>query len=389
VDGVLSADPRAVPDAVLLPRMSYDEACELAYFGAKVIHPQTMAPAIARGTPILIRNTFNPEHPGTRIDAEGDRHRAAGEGLVAGFRPGPAERGRQRHDRGAGHRRARVRRRLHAAQRVGGDDLAGLVRAFDLLRGEGGARPKPDASALARAFAPELDQGQIQDVSVEREASACWPRSATAWPARPAWRRAFAALARARVNVRAIAQGASERNISVAISSCDATKALRAAHAGFWLSPQTISLGVIGPGKVGAALLDQIAHAAPRLAAAIEPRPAPARPRQQPPHASGSRVPSSPGRLARTPGCRPAACDLDAFAAPRARRAPAACGDRRLQRQPAVAALCRMAGGGHPRDHAEQAGRRRPWRSGKPSARRRREAARASATKPRSAPACR
>jgi aspartokinase/homoserine dehydrogenase 1 len=65
-----------VPEAVLLARMSYDEACELAYFGAKVIHPQTMAPAIARGTPILIRNTFNPAHPGTRIDAEGDRHNA-------------------------------------------------------------------------------------------------------------------------------------------------------------------------------------------------------------------------------------------------------------------------------------------------------------------------
>jgi bifunctional aspartokinase / homoserine dehydrogenase 1 len=77
--------------------------------------------------------------------------------------------------------------------------------------------------------------------------------------------RLFDALARARVNVRAIAQGASERNISVALDMADATKALRAAHAAFWLSPQTLSLGVIGPGKVGAALLDQIAAAAPRL----------------------------------------------------------------------------------------------------------------------------
>ena len=67
VDGVLSADPRVVPEAVTLAALSYDEACELAYFGAKVVHPQTMSPAIARQMPIVIRNTFNPSHPGTRI----------------------------------------------------------------------------------------------------------------------------------------------------------------------------------------------------------------------------------------------------------------------------------------------------------------------------------
>lgn len=57
VDGVLSADPRLVPEAVLLERMSYSEACELAYFGAKVIHPQTMTPAFERGIPIIARST--------------------------------------------------------------------------------------------------------------------------------------------------------------------------------------------------------------------------------------------------------------------------------------------------------------------------------------------
>jgi len=70
VDGVYSADPRAVPEAVLIPELSYHEACELAYFGAKVIHPQTMAPAIERQIPIYIRNTFNPAHRGSRISAE-------------------------------------------------------------------------------------------------------------------------------------------------------------------------------------------------------------------------------------------------------------------------------------------------------------------------------
>src|SRR5262249_43605018 len=60
VDGVLSADPRRVPEAVLLGELSYDEAMELAYFGAKVLHPRTMAPAIADAIPIWIKNTFRP-----------------------------------------------------------------------------------------------------------------------------------------------------------------------------------------------------------------------------------------------------------------------------------------------------------------------------------------
>ena len=69
VDGVLSADPRRVPDATVIDSLSYNEAMELAHFGAKVIHPQTMAPAVSRRIPIWIKNTFAPEKPGTLICA--------------------------------------------------------------------------------------------------------------------------------------------------------------------------------------------------------------------------------------------------------------------------------------------------------------------------------
>src|SRR6202043_1302613 len=69
VDGVLSADPRRVPDAQVIDSLSYNEAMELAYFGAKVIHPQTMAPAVGRDIPIWIRNTFAADKPGTLICA--------------------------------------------------------------------------------------------------------------------------------------------------------------------------------------------------------------------------------------------------------------------------------------------------------------------------------
>ncbi|MCX7563512.1 bifunctional aspartate kinase/homoserine dehydrogenase I [Xanthomonadaceae bacterium XH05] len=264
VDGVLSADPRVVPDAVFLPRISYDEACELAYFGAKVIHPQTMAPAIARNLPILIRNSFNPSHPGTRIDARGDEDGVSpakglslasnlallnveGSGMIGV--PGTAE---------------RVFATLHAAsvsvvmisQGSSEHSICCVVRASQAAAGK---------AALERAFAQELVQGQIQSVHLETGISVL-AAVGDGMAGRPGVAARFlSTLARARVNLRAIAQGASERNISVAISSADETKALRAAHAGFWLSPQTISVGVIGPGKVGAALLDQIARTAPRL----------------------------------------------------------------------------------------------------------------------------
>src|SRR5207249_3106681 len=69
VDGVLSADPRRVPEALVVDALSYNEAMELAYFGAKVLHPQTMAPAVTRAIPIRIRNTFAPNHPGSLICA--------------------------------------------------------------------------------------------------------------------------------------------------------------------------------------------------------------------------------------------------------------------------------------------------------------------------------
>lgn len=70
VDGILSADPRRVPEARIIQQMTYDEAMELAYFGAKVIHPQTMGPAVAHGIPIFVRNSHRPELPGSRIAAE-------------------------------------------------------------------------------------------------------------------------------------------------------------------------------------------------------------------------------------------------------------------------------------------------------------------------------
>ncbi len=264
VDGVLSADPRLVPEAVPLAAMSYREACELAYFGAKVIHPQALAPAMARGLPIRMRNTFNPGHSGTRIDAAGDPDAARpvkgltldgalalicieGAGLIGV--PGTAE-------RTFGALRAAGVSVVMISQGSSEHSICCVVHA---------EQAEAAQRALQAAFDRELAGGQVHGVSACTGISvlAAVGDGMAGTPGVAA--RLFEALARARVNVRAIAQGASERNISVAIPTADATRALRAMHAAFWLSPQTLALAVIGPGKVGAALLDQLQAASPRL----------------------------------------------------------------------------------------------------------------------------
>src|SRR6202041_2812798 len=73
VDGILTADPKTVPDARVIPEMSYHEACALAEMGAKVLHPKTLRPIMQRGIPLMIRNTFAPDRPGTKITAAGPR----------------------------------------------------------------------------------------------------------------------------------------------------------------------------------------------------------------------------------------------------------------------------------------------------------------------------
>ena len=263
VDGVLSADPRRVPDAQIIAALSYNEAMELAYFGAKVIHPQTMAPAVGRDIPIWIRNTFAPEKPGTLICARPKSTQPVkgitsienvallnleGAGMIGV--PGTAHR------------------------------LFGALREEDIsviLISQGSSEhsiccaiPASQAAratlVLERAFTRELSLGQIHSIDVTRNLAilAVVGDGMAGMPGVAG--KVFNALGTANVNVRAIAQGASERNISVVVDGTHATRALRAVHAGFYLSPHTLSIGVIGPGSVGKALLDQLASQRERLA---------------------------------------------------------------------------------------------------------------------------
>jgi bifunctional aspartokinase / homoserine dehydrogenase 1 len=263
VDGVLSADPRRVPDAQVIDSLSYNEAMELAYFGAKVIHPQTMAPAVGRDIPIWIRNTFAPEKAGTLICAHPSSSlpvkgitsieqvalvNLEGAGMIGV--PGTAH-------------------RLFGALREEGISVI-LISQGSSEHSICCAIPQLQAArakgVLEAAFARELAEGQIQNVDVTPDLAilAVVGDGMAGMPG--AAGKVFGALGNAHINVRAIAQGASERNISVVVDGRHATRALRATHASFYLSPHTLSIGVIGPGTVGQVLLDQLASQRERLA---------------------------------------------------------------------------------------------------------------------------
>ena len=255
VDGVMSADPNRVPEARVIDQMTYSEAMELAYFGAKVIHPQTLGPVIDNGIPVVIRNSFKPEHPGSRISASlGSEDEIKGITAISGMAlvnlegsgmigvPGTAD-------------------RLFAALKNAGVSVT-LISQASSEHSICIAVPQ-DLAARARQvikdeFAVELHSRQIQSVDIT-DAQSIVAVVGDGMAGTPGVAgRFFGTLGRAGINVRAIAQGSSERNISAVIDSDESTRALRAAHSGFYLSSKTISIGLIGPGTVGGALLRQI-----------------------------------------------------------------------------------------------------------------------------------
>ncbi len=263
VDGVLSADPRRVPNAQVIDSLSYNEAMELAYFGAKVIHPQTMAPAVGRSIPIWIRNTFAPQKPGTLICAEPESSLLVkGITTIEGIALINIEGAGMIGVPGTAHR-------LFGALREENISVI-LISQGSSEHSICCAVPQAQARRAERvvraSFAHELEEGQIQSVDTAEDLAilAVVGDGMAGTPGVSA--KVFNALGAAAVNVRAIAQGASERNISVVVEGRQATRALRATHASFYLSPNTLSIGVIGPGTVGRVFLDQLASQQARLA---------------------------------------------------------------------------------------------------------------------------
>jgi aspartokinase/homoserine dehydrogenase 1 len=262
VDGVLSADPRLVPEAVVLPDLSYQETSELAYFGAKVVHPSTMAPAIKDAIPIWIRNTFNPSAVGTKIHTTSSSHAPVkGFATVDGVAVINVE--------GTGMMGVPgVAQRLFGALREVGISVMMISQAsseHSICFAIPARQTKAAKQAVAQAFQSEIASGLIQRIESNEDCSILAAVGDNMANQPGIAGKFLSALGRANVNIRAIAQGSSERNISVVVATLDSARALRAVHASFFLSNHTLSIGIIGTGGIGTTLLAQLHASAPRL----------------------------------------------------------------------------------------------------------------------------
>lgn len=262
VPGVMTADPKRVEDALPIPRLSYEEMLELSHFGAKVVYPPTVTPARRKGIPLLVRSTLDPEHPGTLIDGGRDRQRARGTAVT----------GISSIDD------------VHLMLLVG-DNLVGTPgvagRLFDALKASGASAilisqassehsicfaVEPGVSEAAREavdaeFRSEIESGSVRPLIVERDQSIV-AVVGDGMRERPGIAgRVFGILGRRAVNVRAVAQGSSERNISMVVDRADQGRAVRWIHREFFhrAASGRLAVYVLGVGGVGSALLRQLA----------------------------------------------------------------------------------------------------------------------------------
>ena len=263
-DGVKSADPDKVPAAVTIPRLSYAEATELAYFGAKILHPAAFTYAIHKKIPIRIRNIENPESDGTIIsDSTGNND----DNLIKGF--SIVDNISLLNIEGSGMVGVPgISSRLFSALHKQGISVITISQAsseHSICCGVSSDKAEEAKAIAGKIFEPELLNFKINSVEIE-DGCAILGAVGDLMSGTPGISaKFFGALGNAGVNVHAIAQGSSERNISAVIKSEQATKALRAVHSGFYLSNQTLSIGVIGPGLIGSTFLDQLAGEAERL----------------------------------------------------------------------------------------------------------------------------
>ena len=265
VDGIYSADPRLVPEAFPLPEVSFEEAMELAYFGAKVLHPKTIAPARERGIPVRVCNSFRPEHPGTRVtdSAAPPQHPVRGLSFL----------------------------RDVALVNIAGAGLKGVpgtaARVFEAMAGAGisvvlitqGSSEcsisfcvqQPDAApavrALEAAFEVEREAGKVDTIE---QAGGLAILSIVGDGMRHRVGVAgtfFSALADVGCSISAIAQGSSERSISAVIEEADGPRAMAHVHRRCFGTTEVVELLVAGVGTVGAELLRQVQQQAPKLRA--------------------------------------------------------------------------------------------------------------------------
>ena len=263
VPGMLTADPRVVPTAKIIDSMSYEEAMELCHFGAKVIYPPTLIPLREAGIPLVIRSTFDTESPGTTISSQPD--------------PGSGVRGVSSIDGMAlvtlvgggmvgipGYSRrmfmALSMRQVNVVLITQGSSEHSITVAVQESEVDNALE------ALNDEFESDIKVGKVEPFRVERGLSILALVGDAMHHHTGLSGRAFDALGKNGINIYAIAQGSTERNISIVLQKKDVAKALRALHSTlFERDTRRIHLFCAGVGNVGGTLLSQIAAAREEL----------------------------------------------------------------------------------------------------------------------------
>lgn len=257
VDGVLTADPRKVKKAFTIKNMTYAEAMEMSHFGAKVIYPPTIQPALQNQIPLYIKNTFNPTFRGTYISSISDPEGAPVKGISSVSQialltlsgsglfgvPGIAA-------------------RLFGALAQASINIILITQGSSEHSISFAVEPQSARKAkrqVEEAFQYELDRKIVDPVKIEEDLSVVAIIGENMRYRTGISGRLFQALGKNGINIIAIAQGSSELNISVVIPQSDETKALNALHEAFFLSgTQELHLFMVGVGLIGSTLLKQL-----------------------------------------------------------------------------------------------------------------------------------
>ena len=273
-NGVYTADPRRVPEAFPIKSLKYDEAMELAYFGAQVLHPSAMEPCIAGNIPVYVRNIFNPAFEGTVIQGRSPTlNEAVTTSVVKNWKS-------KRGDvpiKGITSVDKTALVTLEGASIIGGTNVAerfmGAMAGSDITvliitqaSSESSitvAVPENEGEKALRAlqdtFELELSRSTVNSVSISNGMSIVAIVGEGMALTSGVSATFMSSLSRANCNIRLIAQGSSERQVAVVVSKEDASRALRAAHMAFTLSETTASVAILGStGFVGTALMSQI-----------------------------------------------------------------------------------------------------------------------------------
>ncbi|WP_045416334.1 bifunctional aspartate kinase/homoserine dehydrogenase I [Vibrio owensii] len=264
VDGVYNCDPRLVEDARLLKSLSYQEAMELSYFGASVLHPKTIAPIAQFHIPCLIKNSFNPQGAGTLIGQDTGEDNLAIKGittlndLTMVNVSGPGMKGM-----------VGMASRVFGAMSSAGVSIVLITQSSSEYSISFCIEAQDKAKAqqvLADAFELELKDGLLEPVDFIDDVSIVTLVGDGMRTSRGVASRFFSSLAEVNVNIVAIAQGSSERAISAVIPEDKISEAIKACHENLFNSKHFLDVFVVGIGGVGGELVDQIERQQAKLA---------------------------------------------------------------------------------------------------------------------------